>query len=266
MKHLILLTLPLLLALAPASMLRAQATVRLNGALTDAATGEAIRGASIEIENTFFGTISDNNGHFAISTSVPMPFWVVCKRAGYVSARQQISKAADLVNIKMKRQGEDKKEVVISAPEYKAKLAFIERFAQYTTFPERPDRAATDPFHIGIFGSNPFGEDLFIIESHKIGTRAIDVRFTDSLESLAGLDVLFVPALREGDTRLPEIARLAQQSGILFIADDKKMLASGAMLAFALADNNIRFFVNKDAVDKAGLVLAAPLLNMASEK
>lgn len=263
MKSAFLSLLALLLCAISSAML-AQNTVRYAGSITDANTGEFIRGASVEIENTFFGTISDNSGHFSISTSTTLPFWMVCKRAGYQMVRIQVTKADAPIAIKMKSLGgTSERKPEISAPEYTAKLAFVERLSQLATFPDKATITENSPFVIGIFGANPFGEDLFVVEAHKAHNRKITVRFTDSVETISQVDVLFLPNQRIADDRLDAIVKQAQQSGVLLIADDKKLAARGAMIAFSLVDSNIRFVINKSSLSKAGITLPQQLLDMA---
>lgn len=263
MKHLTLCILAwsCMLLLAAGS---AHAQTRLAGTVTDANTNTALDGVSIEIENTIFGTVTDNSGHFSIYTSMSFPVVLMCRRPGYTNQKYTIDKLPNgEIKIEMRHLGADKPQE-LSAPEYQTKLAFIERFAQLATFPASA-RANAPTFNIGIWGANPFGEDLFVLKTHNVKGRNIEVVFTDSIGANAAIDVLFIPSSRTQDTRMAAVSQWAQDNHVLLIADEKAALEKGAMMAFTRKGDNIRFYVNKPQIDAAKIVLAKPLLDMAEQ-
>ena len=70
--------------------------------------------------------------------------------------------------------------------------------------------------------------------------------------------------LGEGDSKLAAaFAGAVKGTPVLVVGDSSKSLEEGAMIAFLLDDNKVRFEVNLDNAEKAKLRISAKLLALA---
>lgn len=72
----------------------AQAQKLITGTVRDAETGEVLLNASVKIENTLVGTMSDSQGNYALSLW-QLPAVVLFSHVGYVSLRIVISETSN---------------------------------------------------------------------------------------------------------------------------------------------------------------------------
>lgn len=72
---------------------------RVQGTVLDAATGESLPGATVQIEGTFTGTVANAVGRFSLGVSA-FPVSIVTRFIGYESDRRQLQTASsDLIDI-----------------------------------------------------------------------------------------------------------------------------------------------------------------------
>jgi len=79
---------------------------------------------------------------------------------------------------------------------------------------------------------------------------------------LRGCRVAFVSASERG--RLPRILQAVRGSSVLLVGDSPGFAAAGGMIQFQTQDNRIRFSINPDAAERAGLRLSSQLLSLAT--
>jgi len=80
--------------------------VTLRGTLTDAATGETLIGASVSVEGTSIGTITDYDGRFELDYPKNPPFTMVFNFLGFAAQRREITAANVGENMKIKMETE----------------------------------------------------------------------------------------------------------------------------------------------------------------
>jgi hypothetical protein len=150
-----------------------------------------------------------------------------------------------------------------SAPkEYQVKAAFIYNFVQFTQWPDKAFSSSDSPLVVAVFGSNPFGDSLQkAMEGKKLGNHPIVVKQLDSMDQIPSCQVLFVAASEEG--HLDDVFRSAADHPILTIGEATTFCDKGGAMRFLIEGGKIRFEVNLDAVQKAGLHISSKLLNLA---
>ena len=85
-------------------------------------------------------------------------------------------------------------------------------------------------------------------------------RFT-SIDEIAGCDILFVAASEK--SRFAQILEALKNSHVLTVGDVEPLARIGGVMNFKLIDNKVRFEINVDAADRAGLKISSQLLRLA---
>ncbi|WP_247235709.1 TonB-dependent receptor [Telluribacter sp. SYSU D00476] len=101
---------PLLLA-TTAKGTTAQTALSISGTITDAATGEALPGASVVVKNTGKGTTTDNEGRYSL-TEVPENATLVVSFIGYLSTEVPVNNRS-IIDIKLSLDSKSLSEVVV---------------------------------------------------------------------------------------------------------------------------------------------------------
>ena len=146
--------------------------------------------------------------------------------------------------------------------EYELKAAFLFNFAKFVDWPSNSFANPADAFSVCIVGADPFGralDDALLgktVEQHPVSI--IRVR---RVGDLTHCQILFVPA---SESRLlPEILAKLRGQCVLVIGETDDFASSGGVIQFTLEENRVRFFINTDAADRAGLKISSKLLALA---
>jgi len=149
-----------------------------------------------------------------------------------------------------------------ATPEYHVKAAFIYKFATYIRWPPTGEHADM-PFVIGVIGTDPFGAALDeVMRGQNVQGSPIRVRRLTRPEDALHCDVLFVSASERGNLR--QILISLRGAPVLTIGDMDEFAERGGMVNLITSpDNHIRFEINKNAIDRAGLKVPSQLLQLA---
>lgn len=152
-----------------------------------------------------------------------------------------------------------------AAPEYSIKAAYLYNFLQFVTWPPAGDSDKAD-LVIGVIGRDPFGSAFDEVKNKKVRglERKLVVReFGASAppEELKQCDILFVPASER--ERYADILGGLEKYPVLTVGESDGFLESGGMINLLVVGNNIRWEINKESVDRAGLRAASQLLGNA---
>lgn len=145
--------------------------------------------------------------------------------------------------------------------EYQVKAAFLYNFGKFVEWPANDFASTNAPLLIGVYGENPFGNNLAgvvqgrNIDGHPVITRAV------SLDELKGCQIVFIA--RSEQKNIKKILGALDGAGVLTVTED--MSDAGVMINFILQDDKIRFEINNTAAEKAGLKLSSKLLMLATK-
>lgn len=150
------------------------------------------------------------------------------------------------------------------AKEYQVKAAFLYNFTKFVEWPPTRTADPTRPITIGVLGRNPFGDELErILQGRKVNGRELVIAPVDSSADATAVDLLFVCS---GEERRLELMRDELRSaGVLTVGESDRFIAAGGIINFTLSGDKLRFIVNLDASDGAGLKISAQLLKLAAE-
>jgi hypothetical protein len=147
------------------------------------------------------------------------------------------------------------------APEYEVKAAFLFNF---TKFVEWPPSAFTDEhslLKICVLGENPFGKTLRSLTDDEVGGRRLSLVHPESLNNLESCHVLYVS--RSERERLGPVLAALRNAPVLTVGDTPGFIDQGGMINFILEGSKVRFDVNQEAAERAGLKISSRLLALA---
>jgi hypothetical protein len=148
------------------------------------------------------------------------------------------------------------------ALERRVKAAFLYKFADYVTWPDGAFARPDAPLTFGVLGDEQVAAELAqTIAGRAAGGRPLAVRRLKDGESLAGIQVLFVPGSEPN--RLPQVARSSGVQPLLIVSERDGALDHGSAINFVLAGDRVKFEIAVDAADKRGLKLSSRLLTVA---
>jgi hypothetical protein len=148
-----------------------------------------------------------------------------------------------------------------AAPEYQLKAAFLYNFARFVEWPQGTV-AATDPFRICIVGDDPFGDLLDqAVRGKTVHDRPVEVVHPDDLFAIRCHIAFFA---RSGAPALPRLLTALGGRGILTVGETEDFTRAGGVIAMRVEESKVRFDVNVDAAQRAGLRVSSQLLKLAS--
>jgi len=146
--------------------------------------------------------------------------------------------------------------------EYQLKAAFLFNFAKFIDWPASSFASPRSDFSICILGVDPFGramEDL--LQDKTIGDRHVSVERTRQIAEARHCQMVFVSASEK--SRVREILDGMKGSNALVVGETDGFASAGGAIQFAIEDNRVRFLINTDAADRAGLKVSSKLLSLA---
>jgi len=148
--------------------------------------------------------------------------------------------------------------------EYQIKAAFLFHFAQFVGWPEAALGKRGDPLTYCTLGEDPFHGALDSSLSGKtINERPLRVLHLKRAQDPGGCQVLF---LGESEKQsIPAVLSSLRGKPVLTVGETEHFTADGGMIGFCLEDNKMRFEINLDAAEKAGLTISSRLLSLAKQ-
>jgi hypothetical protein len=148
-----------------------------------------------------------------------------------------------------------------AAPEYQVKAAFLYNFARFVEWPQDAV-GPTDAFRICIVGEDPFGDLLDqAVHGKTVHDRPVEVVHPDDVDVIRCHIVFFASS---GAPALPRILTALGGRGILTVGETEDFTRAGGVIAMRVEESKVRFDVNVDAAQRAGLRVSSQLLKLAS--
>jgi len=143
--------------------------------------------------------------------------------------------------------------------EIRVKAAFIYNFARFV---EWPRRGVTQSVRIGIIGSGDLALPLEVaIRGKWVNGRLIELTHVNTLTEVDCCDILLIE--RSASNRVREIVHVLAGRPVLTVFDGESGFRDGVMIAFQLIDETVRFQINQEAAERAGLKISSQLLKVA---
>lgn len=142
--------------------------------------------------------------------------------------------------------------------ELQVKAAFLYNFANFVSWPN----PIGDRFRLCVIGSNPFGEHLDPLIGRSVHDSILVIDQYDSADDLHDCHLAYIsPSLQPNLAQV--LVKLAGQP-ILTVSDIAAFTDAGGMIGLKVFDNNVRFDINTEAADTAGLSISSKLLSLSS--
>lgn len=151
----------------------------------------------------------------------------------------------------------------LAVNEYKLRAAYLYNFSKFIRWPDRAFTSEDEPFVIGVVGKDAFLEISAVLESGKIGTHEISVRYYSKIDEIKGCHLLYLHQ-KKTDFWQPLI-RTLKNSNIVTVGEADTFAKQGGMIQFITIENKLRFIINLKAVKAAGCDLDSRLLSLALE-
>lgn len=147
-------------------------------------------------------------------------------------------------------------------PEYKIKAGYLYTFTRYTEWPATAFTNATSPIVVGVLGEDPFGETLDQVVQGRVSQgRPVTVRRSRRVEDLQACQVVFI--CRSEKNRLAEIIATLRNTNALTVCDVSAFLNQGVMIHLTVVDQAVRFEVEIEPAQRAGLRFNSRMLDAA---
>jgi hypothetical protein len=147
--------------------------------------------------------------------------------------------------------------------DYEVKAAYLFNFGRFVEWPAAGETDKHSAFTFCILGPDPFGPNLdHLLAGETINGRSLIVKRISNAQDSAGCQVLFMS--REEEGRVTKIIETLNQGAVLTVSDIPEFAKHGGMIQFVVEQNRVRFEVNLDATQRAGLILSSDLLKVAT--
>lgn len=144
----------------------------------------------------------------------------------------------------------------------KITAAFVFKFASYVEWPSNAFEDKDEPIVIGALGSSAVGAILSdTFEGKKSGGRRVIVRVPLRDDEVQDCHILFISETNAEDTRLA--VESVGRNHVLTVSRAPQFARNGGIIQLYLVDNKVRFEINVDAADRAGLKISSKLLGLA---
>jgi len=149
-----------------------------------------------------------------------------------------------------------------SPTEYQLKAAFLFNFAKFIDWPPESFESPQAPFSICVIGKDPFGRAIDDeLQGKSIGKRTVAVQRLKDAASARHCQIAFVGLMEERS--LAGIIEVLRGTNVLLVGESGDFATSGGTIQFTLEENHVRFLINTDAADRAGLKFSSKLLALA---
>jgi len=146
--------------------------------------------------------------------------------------------------------------------EYELKAAFLYNFTKFIEWPTNRFANANAPFVVAVAGNSSSTIELEkIATERKVNGRKLIIKTVKTPEDAKDAHVLFVSATE--DSRFENWLAAAHGAGVLTIGESESFFKQGGIINFVLEGEKIRFDLNIDQAEAAGLKVSAQLQKLA---
>lgn len=181
--------------------------------------------------------------------------------ASFCRAKRRVSL---LIGIVMFGIGTDriKSAEITGSKEHELKAAFIYNFTKFIEWPANSFADPNAPFVIAFTGNVRGTAELQqIARERKVQGRVLLIKTIKAAEEARGAQVLYLAAADL--PRAKDWLDAVRGAGVLTIGNSESFLDDGGMISFMIEGEKIRFGINMDPADAAGLKVSAQLQKLA---
>lgn len=143
-------------------------------------------------------------------------------------------------------------------PEYRVKSAFLYNFSRFVTWPDTTQQEHTE-FSLCVIGTDPFGTQLDKLAGKLVHDRTLVVHRLNNLDVTKDCQLVYISE----DAVISEVLPIVRERPVLTVSDAADFIEQGGIIQFQLVQNKVRFRINMDAANTAGLSISSKLLSLA---
>jgi len=149
-----------------------------------------------------------------------------------------------------------------SASEYHVKALFLYNFAKFVDWPADASGGPQDGIALCVVGDDPFGSVLDeTLKGKTINGQEMVVKRFRRAQDARACQIVFIASSEKNHLRL--ILESLKGARVLTVGETEGFAQFGGVINFTLEENRVRFEVNVDAADRAGLKISSKLLSLA---
>ena len=145
------------------------------------------------------------------------------------------------------------------APEYRVKAAFLYNFARFVSWPD--SATGHNEFSLCVLGTDPFGELVDSLAGKQVHNKGLVIRRLSELVPEDNCQLIYISS--ENTIDLDATLSLLRTNPVLTVSDMDDFITRGGIIRFRLVDKKVRFDINIDAANTAGLTISSKLLSLA---
>jgi hypothetical protein len=150
----------------------------------------------------------------------------------------------------------------VTATDQQLKAVFVFQFSQFVDWPPAAFSNDTEPFVIGVLGSDTFAALLEeVVRGEHVNKHPIQVRKLSNADAAGPVHILFVD--RSESVRLEQIVERVRNRNTLIVSDLDGATQRGAMIQFTNVGHRIGLRINVDSARAARLIVSSNLLRLA---
>jgi hypothetical protein len=149
-----------------------------------------------------------------------------------------------------------------SPTESQVEAVFVFNFSHFVEWPSQTFASPSEPFTIGIFGTDPFGARLDeAVRGEEINGHPLVVRRFSRLVEVHNCQILFID--RSEAASIGQILAALHGRGTLTVSQAAAAAEHGIMIQFTTENSRIRLRINVESARAAGLTISSKLLRPA---
>jgi hypothetical protein len=141
------------------------------------------------------------------------------------------------------------------------KAGLVYNFLKYTTWPTESEQS--NHLRVCLFGGDSLDGNLAQLQGRMAQQSLISVLHVENISGTANCDLVFVN--RDKRDAMPELLTFLQDRHVLTISDMAQFATIGGMVELTMEDRRVALYINKKAVNRAGLSIQDRLLKLAKE-
>ena len=149
-----------------------------------------------------------------------------------------------------------------TAAEYDVKAAFLYNFTKFVDWPPSAFHDDRSSLRLCVLGEDPFGGSLQTFVKEEVAGRKVTVLRSGWMSDPSGCQILFVS--RSEEERLTEILAAVRGAPVLTVGDMEGFLEKGGIINFILQGSKVRFEINQESAELAGIKISSKLLRLAT--
>lgn len=139
--------------------------------------------------------------------------------------------------------------------EYEVKAVFLANFFKFVEWP-----SAVRKYRICVYGSDPFGQSMRILDGMKIRGKVLEVTRPVSVRGIGGCNILFISSSER--RRIHALLEEVKNMGILTVGDTEGYAQEGVMVNFYIEARRVKFEINLNSIRRSRITVSSQLLKL----